>query len=54
MTSKGECSVEILLHKDGLGTAVLRSNGFLQVNWTADLKMRIEELTYTGVVHYVR
>jgi DNA polymerase-3 subunit alpha len=54
MGSKGECSVEIFLHKGGLGTAVLRSNGFLQVNWTADLKQRIEELTYTGVVHYVR
>ncbi|MBN2430511.1 MAG: DNA polymerase III subunit alpha [Acidobacteria bacterium] len=54
MTSNGDCSVEIFLHKGGLGTAVLRSNGFLQVNWTSDLKQRIEELTYTGVVHYVR
>jgi len=50
----GDCNIEIFLHKKDLGTALLKSNGFLKVTWSAEMKQRLEELTYPGTVHYVR
>ncbi len=54
LTSPGDCSIEIQLRKEGVGVAVLESNGLLRVKWSGRLKQLIESLTYPGVVQYVR
>jgi DNA polymerase-3 subunit alpha len=54
LTTPGDCTVEIHLHKEGAGDAILESNGLLRVRWSANLKQQIESLTYPGTVRYVR
>jgi DNA polymerase-3 subunit alpha len=52
-TQRGECNVEILLRRPGVGVAWLEANEFLKVRWTAELKLQIEALTYPGAVQYI-
>jgi len=53
LTNPGECGVEILMRKGDAGVAWMAANEFLRVNWSAQLKYRIEEAAYPGCVHYL-